>query len=853
MAIMLMRDYLTSGRRDKNMLKGIFFAAMAISTVSGVMDVPFLQDISHRSTAYSTDPIADWDVLQFDTNSLTSKNVIHLTADSCFVVLVDNVLYSSSRKVEFDKMNLENPYQKFTTLFSLNENALALTESHDTDYSFYVTTESNILRFKVGETNSSSCGSVELVNELIPSSIHFGKVLSTTSSPTQMWIVSTELGLSEVSLSKGSVRQVDVNGDSNLSFVHWVQAWQKLYVASPLALYTLSYVHQTPQKITHEWIGAILDTIPLDMAYDEAHDALWIAEDGSVHKLTREGRYWRLGQRQGAPTGNITSVAASEGYIWVGSAFGISRVSGDADVTQKDEVALAPPPSPPSPWTWLYLSSHRFLPLDTVTAVVAGAPVSAGGVQGSLVLAITPAGVALLEASPWTLADKAVSLGSLQMPRHNRHGLTTGVTLTEYGDLASYEQECDDNDGLWTSMHAMGEVYRYLTTGETEAREWAWAAFEGLEMLSILPGAYPTFPARSFCTLTESDSLPGCSGEPWVPSEVDTNYMWKSTTSSDELDGHLAIYPLIYDHIASSDQERDRVYNLIEGITGGILANDLYLIDPSTGQPTTWGFWNPALVNDDPDHYSERGANSLGILAYCASAYSITHDTKYKDMFWDLAVKYDYLANCLNAKIDCPVEDNHSDNELLMQAYHILFYALNRLTMPDAKPHMQAPVEVVEEVRRMVEALVPSIDRMWTIVKGELSPLWVGIYAGTAKRPVGDKDISDAVWTLRHWAIDMVMCLFSCSFSDVTNTLSEQVNWPIHNDNRWDITESPYYARDSTEHLMRQIRPPQERVTAKWNSDPFVMSSGNGMKEEYPGVWRLPYYLMLYNNLITAM
>jgi hypothetical protein len=59
------------------------------------------------------------------------------------------------------------------------------------------------------------------------------------------------------------------------------------------------------------------------------------------------------------------------------------------------------------------------------------------------------------------------------------------------------------------------------------------------------------------------------------------------------------------------------------------------------------------------------------------------HDEKYRDAFWNLTVNYGYGRNMLNAKIDCPVEDNHSDNELLFLAYHIMFYSLDRLSSED--------------------------------------------------------------------------------------------------------------------------------------------------------------------------
>ena len=317
-----------------------------------------------------------------------------------------------------------------------------------------------------------------------------------------------------------------------------------------------------------------------------------------------------------------------------------------------------------------------------------------------------------------------------------------------------------------------------------------------------------------------------------MPSTVNPDYNWKSTTSSDEIDGHLAVLPLLYDHVAQTEDEKKRVYTLIEGITGGILANDLYLIDPSTNKPTTWGFWHPDLVNDDPEHYSERGTNSLGILAYCASAYSITHDKKYLDTFWELANEYDYILNVFNSKIDCPLEDNHSDNELLFQTYHILFYALQRLSPDDA-----SVATIRGEVEAMVTALIPGIDRLWAIIQGEMNPLWMGIYGGTAKRPVSKKAVSSAVWSLRHWVIDLM-------------------DWPVDNSMRWDITDSPFYPRDSdpetTPPEMRQTLSPQEIMTMKGNRDPFKQGvNGNGQEEEAPWVWRLPYFLMLYNDLIT--
>lgn len=803
----------------------IFTALLGLpAALCAVQDTPFLQDVSFRSTYSTSEPIADWQQLPFDLSE-EKDQMIHLQSPDCFVgisggSLFYSVLKNTTQSAQ-DKINLVDRYESWRVVANPDsvEAPSRIIPAPGSDYNFFILTRDHVFGYVV----DSTCASI--VSSDVVAQQSFGEIFAATASSRQMWISSSGLGLMQVALSSGDITPLDMGGDV-ITTLYWVEAWGKLFAGCSATLKTLTYGDSSiVQKTTHEWIGALIDTIPLDFSYDTVNDALWLAENNSVHKLTAAGTWWRIGQRQGSPFDQITSVAAVNGYIWVGSAIGLARVRGDVSVMQKYQTSTSGDESS-DPWQWMYFGGNRYLAASTVSALV-------GGYQGSTrndrllessVIAISPTGIARIDAARWTLAEKAEAMGNFQ-ERHDRHGLTTGINLLNYGDVRTYQQRCDDNDGLWTSMHAMGEAYRYLVTGEEEARELAWKAFESLEMLSILPGDYPHFPARSFTPSSESE-WPGCNGDPWKVSTVDPNYHWKSTTSSDEIDGHLAVYPMIYDHIARTPEEKARVYALIEGITGGILANDLYLIDPSTGEPTIWGFWNPDLVNDDPEHYSERGTNSVGILAYTASAYSITGDDKYKKTFWDLAINYDYINAAVNGKIDSPLEDNHSDNELFFQAYHIAMYALQRL-----KGHESTVLYA--EVESMVNVLLPSMHRTFALINGELSPLWLGIYAGTGNQEVPLEAISSAVWTLRHWAIDLI-------------------EWPISNDERWDITESPFFARDSTNPLMRQIRPPSERSSRKWNSDPFVLNDqGDGMGEEYPANWRYPYYLMTYNKLIV--
>ena len=137
----------------------------------------------------------------------------------------------------------------------------------------------------------------------------------------------------------------------------------------------------------------------------------------------------------------------------------------------------------------------------------------------------------------------------------------------------------------------------------------------------------------------------------------------------------------------------------------------------------------------------------------------------------------------------------------------------------------------------MVKPLIPSLKKTFMLMKGELSPLWLGIYAGTAQQSdmIKDSDLSDATWSLRKWALDLI-------------------SWEIQGTQRIDLDFNEHFqARMQAQGhpLMRHIRPPAERAAGEWNADPFDTNpGGSGMSEYEPGTWLLPYYIMLYNGLI---
>ena len=194
---------------------------------------------------------------------------------------------------------------------------------------------------------------------------------------------------------------------------------------------------------------------------------------------------------------------------------------------------------------------------------------------------------------------------------------------------------------------------------DKDAIKQAWRAFEGLEMLSVVTGGHPNYVARSFCKISDGDNgcptsidpskskyeilrghfslllasyvmLSGgstsiilhditritfnhhtdihplsityigldCTEDCWYNTHTPEFEGWyyKGDTSSDELCGHMAAYPMLYDHVAQTEGEKKRVLDMIEGITMGIIDNDLYFISPETGERTTWGFWVRDLI-----------------------------------------------------------------------------------------------------------------------------------------------------------------------------------------------------------------------------------------------------------------
>ena len=834
-------------------------------------DSPFVQDVAFRSFYESADTTTvskAWEALPFSLKANGANEDVDfgrkgklISTSRAFYVVDGGNLYCSSLKQPVPEISsLESPYNAWTVvgdtgLSSANimvdgSDMFSNSTSSKNKVGLYAATEDNIA-FIVLE--GEGCGTISSVDTLVneDSKLVWGKVnaLELAGSTNTLYLATTGEGALSFSLGSGSSGKVErVLGDSyrmtgTAYTLKWVEEWQTLYVSTHVALFTLRYDGGTLVEDDHEWIGGTLGTVVVDLEYDPVNHFLWLAESESLHKLNKAGIYFRYGWQQGAPMYNISTLAIVGGQLYAGSdaGLGMSRVSTTASPAQVDAVAPSidgvttdAASATSDPWPWAYYYGPRYLPSNTVRSIIRDNREGAG----DSVLIATDVGLTYLRAEEMTLDQKATALQAFQLPRHDRHGLISPVNLDEYGLLSSYHKSTNDNDGLWTGMSVMGLAYRYAESlkgdgkGDEEARVLAWNGFEALEHLSTITGAYPKFVARSFCKVSDGDlgcptPDPDCVDDCWYHAPDKDGWYYKGDTSSDELCGHFAAYALVHDYVAQTPEQKQRVLKLMEGLLMGIIDNDLYLVQPATGKRTLWGFWNPHELNYEPQHYSERGTNSLEILAWLTQAYSITGNNKYKEQYYDLVKNHKYVQNTYNVKIDSAIDENHSDTELIMLAFHSLFYANQRLEEDHPRK---------KEVQAMIQPMVVSLKKSFMLMKGELSPLWLGIYAGTAAQSdmIQEKDLSDATWTLRRWAMDFI-------------------TWGVMGSQRIDLDFTDHYhvRYQSDRPVMRHIRPASERRANEWNSDPFdVNPGGDGTCEYEPGTWLLPYFIMQFNGLI---
>jgi len=332
------------------------------------------------------------------------------------------------------------------------------------------------------------------------------------------------------------------------------------------------------------------------------------------------GRGWHsLSGSDGLAIPDIThGVADNNGTVWLGSQQGLMRWKNGI---------------------WTYLAGKRWLPDDRILAL-------ASAKDGS-VWTGTPKGLAHIFERRLTLSEKAELLQSNLQQRNRRHGYVTQMHLTAPGVLENAIQEVSDNDGLWTALYIAAQSYRYAVTKSQEAKAQAWRSMQALLRLESITGL-SGFPARAICHTNEPQFR--FRGDPeWHPSAEETGWYWKGETSSDEIVGHYFGWYVFYE-LAADEEQKNRVRATCKRVTDHILAHGYYLMDQD-GTPTTWGFWGPDRLNDDPKYWEERCLGSLEILSHLKVAMRLVGDPRYERAYDELIRTHHYALNTLPGKV----------------------------------------------------------------------------------------------------------------------------------------------------------------------------------------------------------
>jgi hypothetical protein len=524
-------------------------------------------------------------------------------------------------------------------------------------------------------------------------------------------------------------------------------------------------------------------------AFDvEANEAILGSTEGYFKVNLKTQNVGKVEQK--IPVKSITSVKIIGEKIWFGSTNGAFALRKDGKFD--------------------YYQGERWLPGNMVTSISEG--------PNKSILILTSNGLGQICFKSMTLHEKAMFYEKQVRDRHIRHGFNAQLKKMDHGNISTGYLSDSDNDGLWTSMYLGGEIFRYAVTKEAEALANIREAFESMERLYTV-NPVPGFPARSY---ERSGFISQLSDPERWQHAPEPEWDWKSTTSSDEVIGHIFAFGALAELVDVPDLQKRSIV-LIDTLMSHIIKNNMYLIDYD-GKPTLWGKWNPDYVNGFSIHVGDRKLNSSNIVAMLQTAYRFTKKPIYKQKAFELMQKFGYYENLMRpiGQIGHAPEDadphaknlsdgwNHSDDEM----YFVGYWGLYRYAFNDT----------------LRSSFKKSILDHWQSERPEKEGAW-NIF--TALTGAKEFDLDEAAWYLREHPLDLI-------------------DWAIQNSHRGDIEMlAPNFRKQTT----KEVLPPDERPIQRHNSNMFTLdyTRGNGDGEHSAGdIWLLPYWMGRYLKVISA-
>ncbi len=602
-------------------------------------------------------------------------------------------------------------------------------------------------------------------------------------------------------------------------------AGEQVWVASSAGLYKHSGQGWQRENVQDGLGRAWAFSDVLGVAMD-SREQLWFATKAGVG-VKRPGGWQFYEGKDGLPHNDFTGVAAGAGGdIWFSTRLGAIRHEQEA---------------------WHYRQGPRWLPHDDIAQIVAG--------RDGRVWFATASGVGLIEHRPMRLSEKAAFYeGEIeQYIKRTPFGYTAEAPLKAIADKSTAAPDDSDNDGLWTSMYGAGECFGYGATRDPRCLQRAKQAFEALRFLQKVTQGGSHQPPRGYIARTirpvewpdpnvgriqrdreeqKGDQL-WKAYEPRWPKSADGKWYWKGDTSSDELDGHYFFYPLYYDLCAADESEKERVRDVVRGVTDHLIENGFNLVDHD-GHPTRWGVFGPESLNFNPSWWPERGLNSLSMITYLTVAEYVTGDSKYGDRVKDLIEKHGYAQNLMFPKVHFgPGSGNQSDDEMaIMCFYSFLKYSRN------------------EKAKQMVRY---AFFAYWANEAPEMNPFFNFAHASkNAEQTIRN------VWGV--YAVSPWQGWFEDSMETLRGFPLDRLNWPHRNSHRLDIQllgpqqgKDLYEPRSEPRGWRRhgKVLPVENRHFNHWNTDPWDLDYGGGGNVLGSGtVFLLPYYMGLYYGYI---
>lgn len=400
------------------------------------------------------------------------------------------------------------------------------------------------------------------------------------------------------------------------------------------------------------------------------------------------------------------SAEGDNSVMWYGGKTGITRYDPNGESIE-DKI--------------MYFSAHRHLPHHAVDAMLA---------DGMNLWALCKDRVAHIEMIMLTAEEKADILLDETNNYVMRRGMVSQRGLKECRDYESrYPYAACDNDGLFTSGYAIGEMFRYATLKEKlgkdhprvrDARKNATKACEACLLLMYIHGRPEGFISRSYhvtgepvpddgifykregktahCIFTTEAKSRGRVGEE-VPCDypiperlaalyrdlgyTDDDIYYKADTSSDEVTGHFLQMKIAHDFFAEDDPELDELIKDACTRTTKHIVDHGFEFCESSGKPTTWAKWSKRYFDNDPIGYVDAPLNSSEMLVYLKITMYITgekgiwqetYDKLISEGYADLGAKhYDrFYQGAMREKVN-PEEDlMYGDNMLALMTYWML-------------------------------------------------------------------------------------------------------------------------------------------------------------------------------------